>query len=230
MHFERGLWDDLSMRINVQKVFGWRLATAAIWAGVAASGWYWTQAGLFAARPAAVEAIVAAAPVEISNPAELARLLGAPPRVAAGPGPGPAERFSLIGVIAKVAGQGAALIAVDGKPAQPFAVGAQIAPGYVLVSVGLRDAKVADDSQAPTSVVLSMPVLRDGSSPTASATTGLLAVAGSPITAPAMAAPAATSAAAPAASEEVIVTGPPARADSRRQSPGSLRREDRRTP
>ena len=216
------------MMINVQKVFGWRMATAAIWAVVAASGWYWTQAGLFAARPAAVDAIVAGAPAEISNPAELARLLGAPPRVAAGPGPGPAERFSLIGVIAKVAGQGAALIAVDGKPPQPFAVGTQIAPGYVLVAVGLRDAKVVDDSRTPTSFVLSMPVLRDGSPPTASATAGLPAVAGIPTIAPAPAAPAATSAA--AASEEVIITGPPARADSRRQAPTSLRREDRRTP
>lgn len=224
------------MRINVQKIFGWRLAAAAVWAVVAASGWYWTQAGLFAPRPAAVEAIVAGAPAETSNPAELARLLGAPPRVAAGPGPGPAERFSLIGVIAKVAGQGAALIAVDGKPAQPFAVGAQIAPGYVLVSVGLREARVADDSRAPTSVVLSMPVLRDGSPQAASAasatdvTAGVPAVAGTPITAPMPtplpAAPAATA----AANEEVIITGPPARADSRRQSPASLRREDRRTP
>ena len=215
--------------INLPKIFGWRLATAAVWAGVAASGWYWMQAGLFAAKPAAVEAIVAGAPAEISNPAELARLLGAPPRVAAGPGPGPAERFSLIGVIAKVAGQGAALIAVDGKPAQPFAVGSQIAPGYVLVAVGLREAKVADDSRAPTSVILSMPVQRDGIPPTASATNvsaGLPAVAGIAMTAPATAAPAAT----PAASEEVITTGPPARADARRQSPASLRREDRRAP
>lgn len=189
--------------IKLKNSTGWRIATAVVWAGVAISGWYWAQAGL-PPKTANVEAPVAAAPALASSPAQLARLLGAPPTVAAGPGPGPADRFSLVGVIAGSAGEGAALISVDGKPALPFAVGAQIAPGYVLVKVGPREAGVSDGTDAQASVILSLPEKPAGAS------ASLPAMRASP---PAVSVP-----------EQATVTEPLPRADSRRQGPASMRR------
>lgn len=189
--------------IKLKNSTGWRVATAVVWAGVAISGWYWAQAGL-PSKAAIVDAPVAAAPSVASSPAQLARLLGAPPAVAAGPGPGPADRFSLVGVIAGSAGQGAALISVDGKPALPFAIGAQIAPGYVLVKVGPREAGVSDGTDAQAPVVLSLPEKPAGAAsslPTMRASV------------PAVSLP-----------EQATVTEPLPRADSRRQAPPSLRR------
>ena len=54
--------------------------------------------------------------------------------------PEAASRFVLLGVVADTDGQGAALIAVDGKPPRPFRVGAKVADGYVLHSVSARAA------------------------------------------------------------------------------------------
>ncbi|MDP2818749.1 MAG: hypothetical protein Q8O29_10855 [Polaromonas sp.] len=134
------------------------MATAVVWAAVAMSGWYWTQVGLATEGPSLVDTPPLTATPEISRPMELARLLGAAAPVAAGPGPGPAERFILSGVIASLVGQGAALISVDGKPARPFAVGSELAPGYVLVSVALREAMLAEGLFAPVRAVLSLPL------------------------------------------------------------------------
>ena len=49
----------------------------------------------------------------------------------------PANRFTLIGVLSgRSSGGGAALIAVDGKPAKPFRVGAAVDEGLVLQALG----------------------------------------------------------------------------------------------
>lgn len=208
----------------MQSKWALRLVTALLWALAAASAVYW---GLRMASPIAAvsmheASVVASAGDAPARQVAIARLLGAPAPVVAGPGPGPAERFALAGVIASVTGQGAALISVDGKPARPFAVGMEIAPGYLLRAVGLREAMLASDPQATVQVVLSLPEHR----------TATLA-ASPPATAPtaAVAAPSAgVSAAAPSANEQITDTGPPARADSRRQPPASLRHEDLRNP
>ena len=208
------------------------MATAVVWAGVAASGWYWTQVGLAAERPLIVGSPSAMAVPETSRPQELARLLGAAAPAAASPGPSPADRFILSGVIASLTGQGAALISVDGKPARPFAVGSELAPGYVLVSVAKREAMLGDGQLAPVRAVLSMPSPRH-EQPSAAP----------PVVAPAVPATSNIPATAPSGSNNVLGAKPsvapeesaapplaPARADSRRQPQTSLRRDERRAP
>jgi general secretion pathway protein C len=44
-------------------------------------------------------------------------------------------RYTLLGVVADRQQQGAALIAIDGEPPRPYAVGAQLEGGLVLQSV-----------------------------------------------------------------------------------------------
>jgi len=208
------------------------MATALVWAAVAVSGWYWMQVGLAAGGPPMLEAPSITAPPEISRPMELARLLGAAAPVAAGPGPGPADRFVLSGVIASLVGQGAALISVDGKPARPFAVGAELAPGYVLVSVAPREAMLAEGLFAPVRAVLSLPLLQSEASTAAPAPAPAVPVTpGIPGAAPPS--PASVSSIAPAVAPGAsapLPTPVPARADSRRQPQTSLRRDERRTP
>ena len=212
---------------KLQSVIGWRMATTLVWAAVAVSGWYWTQVSLAAGGPLMIEAPSITAPPEISRPQELARLLGAAAPAVAGPGPGPADRFILSGVIASLVGQGAALISVDGKPARPFAVGAELAPGYVLVSVAPREAMLAEGLFAPVRAVLSLPLQSEASTvapapaPAVPITPGIPSAATpssgvAPAVAPAASAP--------------LPTPVPARADSRRQPQTSLRRDERRTP
>jgi general secretion pathway protein C len=188
------------------------MVTAVVWAGVPMSGWYWTQVGLAVGSPVLVVAPSAVKTPEISSPVEWARLLGATAPVAAGSGPGPTDRFILSGVIASGVGQGAALVAVDGKPARPFAVGSELAPGYVLVSVAPREAMLAEGLFAPVRAVLSLPMPLQAESS-----------AVPPAIAPAVPVP-------PGGPTATQVPLPvPARADARRQPQTTLRRDDRRT-
>ena len=64
----------------------------------------------------------------------------------------PAERqWNLLGVVAGVSGQGSALIAVDGQPPKAYLPGQTVAPGWVLHSVGQKQARLAPSLQeAPT--------------------------------------------------------------------------------
>ena len=76
--------------------------------------------------------------------------------VAAGPvaAPALASRFQLVGVIAGGPTQGAALIAVDGKPAKPFRVGAPVAEGLVLQSVQGRRVALGPGGDAAATLTL----------------------------------------------------------------------------
>lgn len=76
-----------------------------------------------------------------------------------------ASRFALTGVVASSSQHGAALIAVDGKPAKPYAVGSRVGDEWVLQSVQPRravlvpagaagDASVASE----TALVLELPL------------------------------------------------------------------------
>src|SRR6218665_1378416 len=90
--------------------WGARLGTLALWAAAGASVVFW---GLRLSAPAA-QAMLPAVPDAVAPDA------AAP--VAAPPG-----RFALIGVLSgRRSGGGAALIAVDGKPARPFRIGAAV--------------------------------------------------------------------------------------------------------
>jgi general secretion pathway protein C len=134
-----------------------RLCAFVIWALVAATAVFWGLRLWVIAPPAPGHAV----PVgEAMAPrGDLSRMLGAAPVVAAAAvaAPEAASRFRLIGVMAPrsaaasaTSGAGVALIAVDGKPAKPFAVGAALDGEVTLQSVGLRAASIAmGPGQAP---------------------------------------------------------------------------------
>lgn len=203
-----------SFRDNLRMQSKWalRLITALLWALVAASAVYWgLRMGGRTARVVVPEVAVVTS-INDASASQLAitRLLGGSSSKAPGLMPGAAERFALAGVIASAAGEGTALISVDGKPARPFVVGARIAPGYVLKAVGQRDATLADDPAGAGRVMLSLPAYK-----TATLITSL---------------PAGVSAASPATVGQITRTSPPPRTDARRLPPAPIRREERRSP
>lgn len=145
---------------NLQSKWTVAGATFALWALVAASAVYW---GLKIATPAGPSTAVAAAmraPAP-ADPAAVARLLGASPATAAAaPVVSLSSRFTLVGVVANSSRQGAALIAVDGRPAKPFRVGAAIDEGLVLQSVEARRATLAASREGPAVLTLELPAVR----------------------------------------------------------------------
>jgi general secretion pathway protein C len=84
-----------------------------------------------------------------------ARTLGAAPVAAAAPTL--ASRFQLQGVMAGGPNAGAALMAVDGKAAKPFRVGAVVTDGLVLQSVQGRRVTLGAAMDGPQSLVLELP-------------------------------------------------------------------------
>ncbi|WP_041675736.1 type II secretion system protein N [Ramlibacter tataouinensis] len=138
-----------------------RGATFALWALAAGSAAYWGLKLSAGDGAAGIAAAVRPAPVA-PDPAAIARLLGASPQPAAGPvaAPSLASRFSLVGVAAGGPRGGAALIAVDGKPARPYRVGTTIEEGLVVQSVQGRQAVLAASADGPPVLTLEMPPLR----------------------------------------------------------------------
>ena len=208
------------------------VVTAIVWLAVALSGWYWMTAGVKTQLPARFDTVPRALQPDSADSVGLARILGATSPVDSGPGPGLSPRFVMSGVIAGRLGQGAALISVDGKPARAFAVGAELALGYVLAAVAPREAMLAERVLGPVVAVLSMPLQRLTEVAAAPSTIGSGATRASADSAvpvpPAFGASAISSLAASVATDQVPTV--PARADARRQPQTSLRRDDRRTP
>jgi general secretion pathway protein C len=68
-----------------------------------------------------------------------------------------ASRFQLQGVLAGGAEAGAALIAVDGKPAKPYRVGAVVADGWVLQSAEGRRVSLGAAMNGPSTLTLELP-------------------------------------------------------------------------
>ncbi len=120
--------------------------TLGVWAAVAASAVYWGLK-LFVAPPP-LPPSTQVAELGVAARGDLSRLLGvdAPAPVAVAEEPAADARFQLIGVVSplatRAAGEGLALIAVDGKPAKAFRVGAVIDGQTVLQAVGARSAKL----------------------------------------------------------------------------------------
>ena len=146
------------MQTRSHQPWGVRLGTLAIWALAAASAAYW---GLrLTARPPGMPAPTAAPAPVAADMQAMARLLGVvaaqTPQAAAAP---VSSRFALVGVLAgQQGGSGAALIAVDGKPAKPYRVGATVDAGLVLQSLGPRQARLGAGQEGVTTVTLEMPV------------------------------------------------------------------------
>ena len=216
------------------------LLTVIVWAAVFGSGWYWVQTGFEAGVQTNAAIAPAAVPAGIYNPTSLTRVLGTG---SASPAPvsNSVRNFVLSGVIANSTGRGAALISVDGKPAAPFAVGTQLAPGYVLVAVAPRQAMLADGPGAPVLVTLNIPLAETGREVQGAATSAVSATktVTPPVpTVPSLALPTSNNDTAASATQLPAITnsspdGPPpvpARADGRRQPDSSSRRQGRRTP
>jgi general secretion pathway protein C len=128
-----------------------------LWALAAASIVFWSLRLMAPADAIAPPAVVA--PAAAADPAAVAQLLGAvPSQIVAAPRPDAASRFVLLGVVADTDQQGAALIAVDGKPARPFRVGARIADGFVLQAVALRAATLGASVDSAPMFTLQLPV------------------------------------------------------------------------
>jgi general secretion pathway protein C len=68
------------------------------------------------------------------------------------------SRFVLMGIVAASSQTGAALIAVDGKAAKPYRVGAHVAEEWVLRGVQPKRAILGRAAGEETQVVLDMPV------------------------------------------------------------------------
>ncbi len=130
-------------------------ASLLVWGAVAFSavtwGLRWSATG---AEPSNATTAAQALPeVDVSA---AARSLGAAP-VQAAAAPTLASRFQLQGVMAGGPDVGAALIAVDGKPAKPYRVGAVVADGMVLQSAQGRRVTLGAAIDGPQALVLELP-------------------------------------------------------------------------
>jgi general secretion pathway protein C len=133
-------------------------ATTGLWAVAAASIVFWGLRLMAPSEAVAPPAVASSASASV-DPAAVAQLLGAvPAQAAAAATPDAASRFALQGVVADTEQQGVALIAVDGKPARPFRVGAKVAEGYVLQSVGTRAATLGASVDSAAAFTLQLPV------------------------------------------------------------------------
>ena len=132
-------------------------ATTVLWALAAASVVFW---GL---RLAAPSDAVAPPPLSgngaaVVDPVAVAQMLGVvQSQATVAATPDAASRFQLLGVVADVDQQGAALISVDGQPARPFRVGSQVVEGYVLHSLDLRAASLGASVDASPAFTLQLP-------------------------------------------------------------------------
>jgi len=145
------------MVTNMQSRWAVAGTTFLLWALVAGSAVFW---GLrMSARSAAAPMAAVTRPPPAADPVAVARLLGATSTASAAPAaPALASRLVLVGVVAGATShQGVALIAVDGKPAKPFRVGATIDEGVVLQSVQGRRAALAQGTAGPVVLTLELP-------------------------------------------------------------------------
>ncbi|WP_205964800.1 type II secretion system protein N [Ramlibacter agri] len=137
--------------------WGVRGATLGVWLLAAGSAAFWALQMGTAPHRAAPVAASSRGPGS-ADPSAIARLLGGLPGApVAGPAaPALASRFALVGVVAERTGRGAALIAIDGKPARPYRVGAFIEEGMVLQAVHGRQAMLGP-KDGPVAVTLDLP-------------------------------------------------------------------------
>jgi general secretion pathway protein C len=129
-------------------------ASLLVWGAVAFSavtwGLRWSATGTSPSN--ATTAAQALPELDVSA---AARSLGAAPLQAAA-APTLASRFQLQGVMAGGPNAGAALIAVDGKAAKPYRVGAVVADGMVLQSAQGRRVTLGAAMDAPQTLVLEL--------------------------------------------------------------------------
>jgi general secretion pathway protein C len=151
--------------MQMRKNWTIRLATFAIWVLAGASLVFWVLKFIQGTAVPANAAVVAAPASAVVDATALSRGLGGSSQTPASaavalPSSINAARFVLTGVVAgQFPGQGIALIAVDGKGAKPYKVGASVTQGVVLQSVRARQAKLSTTADAPEALTLELPVL-----------------------------------------------------------------------
>jgi general secretion pathway protein C len=140
-----------------------RLCGFLVWALVAASVVFWGLRLFVKSPQAPANALPVAESMAVRG--DLTRLFGQappPPQQVAAAAPSLASRFRLFGVMApkpsevRAGAGGLALIAVDGKPAKPFPVGAAVDGDLVVQSVSLRTASLGPVRGGPA-VLLELP-------------------------------------------------------------------------
>ncbi len=161
--------------------------TFAVWALVAGAALFWGLKLFVTAPQAPRETTVVQAGAGARG--DLTRLFGvdAPPPVAvAAAQPAVDARFQLVGVVSprssQAANEGLALIAIDGKPAKAYRIGAAVDGGNVLQSVQARSASLGPRGGAslvslqipalPLPATGSLPSLGGGAAPTITPTPG----------------------------------------------------------
>jgi len=137
-----------------------RLATCALWTLAGASATYWglRLSALPHERANTTATALPTEPLTI-DAKSLARLLGGSQNTAvASPTtapPAPSNRLVLQGILAGTqSSSGAALIAINGQPAKPYRIGAEITPGLVLQSLERKQARLGTTVQGKAVLVL----------------------------------------------------------------------------
>ena len=151
-----------------------RWITFIVWAAVAASALFWGLKLLVKPQQAPAQTQVADTTAALRG--DLSRLLGADTLapVATAAEPEPDARFNLLGVVSpkspRAMREGVALIAVDGKVARAFKVGAVVDGQQVLKSVHARGASLGPkDGPAQIALHLTPPLpAQTGQLPSAS--------------------------------------------------------------
>ena len=138
-----------------------RGATFALWGLAAASAVFWGLK-LGGSTAPVLAPLPPTRPVLSADTGAITRLLGGAPATAvAAAQPTLASRFQLVGVVAgERSGAGAAVIAVDGRPARPYRVGSSLDQGLVLQSVHGRSAVIAAGMSTPPLLTLDLPQAR----------------------------------------------------------------------
>lgn len=140
------------------------IAAGVLWLATGLSAGYWVL-HLWGSGPVTpVASTGIALPVVDSRNVALALGIGDIPAVAGAPAavqPAP-TRYVLLGVVADRRQQGAALIAVDGQPPKPYAVGAELEGGVVLQSVGDRTVRLGPTLSGPHTIELTLPAPPEG--------------------------------------------------------------------
>ena len=135
--------------------------TLVVWALLVASITYWVlqwPSGETPGRVAATTQVGAGELAIAPTAADLGRALGAASATAdRAAAPALSLRLNLVGVVRAGAQDGAALIAVDGKPPRPVRVGGEVEPGLYVLALEPRRARLGPDRQGAETLALELP-------------------------------------------------------------------------
>ena len=127
-----------------------------VWGVVAYSAVTWVLRSAAVGSHLSDAAPAAQAQAMVDTSAVLRSLGAMPAAPAATPSVG--SRFKLMGVLTGGPDEGAALIAVDGKTAKPYRVGATVVDGMVVQSAQGRSVSLGSDRDGPAVLTLELPV------------------------------------------------------------------------